>query len=113
MRRLPVSKGDVLVVGDLDFIELFKAAGVKRCLRISGEVGESVINEVVKAVAEGGVNFIVIQDSLRRFFEGRLPHGLGAPVVFIPDLRSARTASVKEYYSSLIRRYLGISLELG
>ncbi len=117
MAKLPVSKGSVCVVGDEYFTLGFALGGAGGRYVVSINAPDEVVLEALNAVVDDlskrGATLVIVQDKLKPHFERvrqRLSKGV---VVYIPDITSASKAEVKEYYSSLIRRYLGIALELG
>ncbi len=112
MRKSPVSKGSILVVGDEYFTLGFRIAGVRDFIIASRGREAEAAREALNVLRKGGFGLAVVQYSLRKFFEGEGVEGVRTPIVFVPDAVSAREARVKELYSSLIRKYLGISLEL-
>jgi len=117
MARLPVSKGRVCVVGDEYFTLGFTLGGASDRyvvdVKASDEEVLRALNTVVGELSRRkDVALVIVQDRLKSYFD-RVKHPLGKVVVYVPDIMSASKAEVKEYYSSLIRRYLGIALELG
>ncbi len=117
MAKLPVSKGSICVVGDEYFTLGFTLGGAGERYVVSVDAPEDVVlkalNTVVDDLSKKGAILVIVQDRLKQYFE-RARQSLGKTVVvYVPDITSASKAEVKEYYSSLIRRYLGIALELG
>ena len=117
MVKLPVSKGGICVVGDEYFTLGFALGGVnyKYVINVNAPEDEifkslsSLVNDLSK---KEDIVLVVMQDRLKSYFE-KVKQSLNKVVVYVPDITSASKAEVKEYYSSLIRRYLGIALELG
>ncbi len=107
-----MSKSSILVVGDEYFTLGFRIAGVRDfIIAWKGREAEAV-REALSTLRKGRFGLAIVQEALRKFFEGEEIEGLRTPLVFVPDAMSAREARAKELYSSLIRKYLGISLEL-
>ncbi len=116
MTKLPVSKGSICVVGDEYFTLGFALGGASERYVVSINAPDDevlrALNAVVDDLSKKGITLVIVQDKLKPYFE-RVRQSLSKVVVYVPDITSASKAEVKEYYSSLIRRYLGIALELG
>ncbi len=117
MVKLPVSKGNVCVVGDEYFTLGFAlgGAGERYIVSVNAPKDEvlKTLNTVVNNLSKKGITLVIVQDKLKPYFEKVRQSLSKGIVVYVPDITSASKAEVKEYYSSLIRRYLGIALELG
>ena len=117
MIKLPVSKGKVCVVGDEYFTLGFTLGGASDRYVINVKTSDEevfrTLDTMVKELRRReDITLIVVQESLKPYFN-RIRQPLNKVIVYIPAITSASKAEVKEYYSSLIRRYLGIALELG
>jgi len=117
MVKLPVSKGSICVIGDEYFTLGFALGGASERYVINVNASDEAIlktlNLIISELSRKNVALVVVQEKLKRSFE-KVRQSLGKEIViYVPDVTSASKAEVKEYYSSLIRRYLGIALELG
>ncbi len=117
MAKLPVSKGSICVVGDEYFTLGFALGGAGERYVVSINAPDDkvlkALNAVVDDLSKKGITLVIVQDELKPYFEKVRQSLSKGIVVYVPDIASASKAKVKEYYSSLIRRYLGIALELG
>ncbi len=115
---LRISKGSIAVVGDEPFVLGFRIAGARKYFVVDVSAPEDVLkNELARIFNsiynDPEINLVIVHDSLRSIVD-KIRKALTHPlVIYVPDIKTASEMNIKEYYSSLIRRYLGISLELG
>ncbi|RLG76668.1 MAG: hypothetical protein DRO14_03610 [Thermoprotei archaeon] len=114
---LRVSKGTIAVVGDETFVLGFRVAGAKKYFVVDVSAPEGVLKNELAQIFNSiyndpDINLVIVHDALKSIVD-KIRRALTHPlVIYVPDIKTASKMDVKEYYSSLIRRYLGISLEL-
>ena len=114
---LRVSKGTIAVIGDETFVLGFRIAGAKKYFIVDVSAPEDVLKSELARIFNSiyndpEINLVIVHDALRSIAD-KIRRALTHPlVVYVPDIKTASKMDVKEYYSSLIRHYLGISLEL-
>ncbi len=117
MSRFP-SRKDVVVIGELGFIEGFKLAGVKRLVEVSdvkdsGEVKRRLGDALMRLYEDPSVGVIIIQQKFRDLIIDKVEKAGREPlVVFIPSLKEVPQVNVRDYYSRAIKSYVGISIEV-
>ncbi|MEM0014691.1 MAG: V-type ATP synthase subunit F [Zestosphaera sp.] len=114
MSRFP-SRKDVVVVGELSFLEGFKLAGVRRLVEV--ESSENVKQKLAEILAglygDPSVGVIVIQQRFRDLIIDKVERvSREQLVVFIPGLKEVPQIDVKDYYSRMVKSYLGVSVEV-
>ncbi|MCD6083904.1 MAG: hypothetical protein J7J20_00005, partial [Desulfurococcales archaeon] len=113
-----VSRGSIAVVGDELFVLGFRIAGARKYFIVDVSAPEDLLrNELARIFNsiynDPEVNLVIVHDSLKNIVD-KIRKALTHPlVIYVPDIKTASKMDIKEFYSSLIRRYLGISLELG
>ena len=113
MSSLPgVRKGIVGVIGDEFFTLTFRLGGARKYYVVRGNASKSEISKIIEDTRKSNVTLLIVQESLKDLFKDAEipPHML---LIFIPDLRSRPKFNIKEFYISLIRKYLGVSIVLG
>ncbi|HDN76151.1 MAG TPA: hypothetical protein ENG05_03380 [Acidilobales archaeon] len=109
---LRVLKGPIAVVGDEFFTLTFRISGASKYYVIKGDLRREDVGRMVKDMMKSNVTLAIIQEDLRKYFEDvEIPASI--LTTYIPDLKSRPKFNIKEFYLSLIRRYLGISIVLG
>ena len=117
MSRLP-SKKDIVVIGDLSFINGFKLAGIKRFFEISegkdiSELKKELGELLTKLYEDPSVGIVVIQYRLRDLIADKLQKmGREPLIVFVPSSKEASKIDVRDYYLRMIKSYLGVSIEV-
>ncbi len=116
MSYLP-SKRKVAVIGDELFVQGFLTSGISAgysidLSRSEDHVKEEVRKTIAKAFEDKRVGVVIVQSSLKKFVQDFRETSIHPLIVFIPSGREAGEMNVKEHYASLIRTYLGISLEV-
>ncbi len=110
-----IRKGKIVVIGDEPFVKGFMMAGARKGLVVDTTAPERIAKEVksfvMRAMSVYGASVFVVHDSLRPILE-RLELGSSPLIIYLPDLRTVGKMDVRKYYSELIRKYLGISLEV-
>jgi len=112
----PVSKGKIAVVGDEVFVTGFRLGGAKVSYIVenlgNGGNAEKVKQVMTSIYERGDVGVVIVQDRLKNVVESLKRTTMYPLIIYMPSGRTAHEMDVKEYYSSLIRTYLGISLEV-
>lgn len=117
MSRLP-SKKDIVVIGDLGFINGFKLAGVKRFVEVSetenvAELKKSLGESLARLYEDPSVGLIIVQYKFRDLVADKIQKvGKEPLIVFIPSSKEASKIDVRDYYLRMIKSYLGISIEV-
>lgn len=117
MSRLP-SKKDVVVIGDLGFINGFKLAGIKRFIEVSesedvAELKKRLGESLTRLYEDSSVGIIVIQYKFRDLVADKVQKvGKEPLIVFVPSSKEAPKIDVRDYYLRMIKSYLGISIEV-
>ncbi|MEM0025693.1 MAG: V-type ATP synthase subunit F [Zestosphaera sp.] len=117
MSRLP-SKKDVVVVGDLSFINGFKLAGVRRFVEVSDaeditELKKRLGESLARLYEDPSVGVVIIQYRFRDLVADKVQKVREEPlVVFVPSSKEVSKIDVREYYLRMIKSYLGISIEV-
>lgn len=117
MSRLP-SKKDVVVIGDLGFINGFKLAGIKRFVEVSesedvAELKKRLGESLTRLYEDPSVGVIVIQHKFRDLVADKVQKAGREPlIVFVPSSKEASKIDVRDYYLRMIKSYLGISIEV-
>ncbi|MEM4486676.1 MAG: V-type ATP synthase subunit F [Zestosphaera sp.] len=114
MSRFP-SRKDVVVVGELSFLEGFKLAGVRRLVEVeSSENVKQTLAEILAGLyGDPSVGVIVIQQRFRDLIIDKVERvSREQLVVFIPGLKEVPQIDVKDYYSRMVKSYLGVSVEV-
>ncbi len=112
-----IRKGSVVAVGDEEFINLMRLAGIRRTYVINTRVSEPELREVLGKVfseiyQDYTISIVVIHDALRHVAE-KVRKAVSYPlIVYVPCLRTVSKFDIKEYYSSMLRSYLGIAVEV-
>ncbi len=111
-----ISKKKIAVIGDEAFVTGFRLGGARAGYVIE-YVNEYMLHEKVKEVMgriyeDPSIGVVIVQDNLRKTVESFRRASMYPLIVYVPSGRSAGEMDVKEYYASLIRSYLGISLEV-
>lgn len=112
MSRFP-SKRDVVVVGELGFLEGFKLAGVRRLVEVesSDNVKQKLTELLARLYGDPSVGVIVIQQKFRNLIIDKVERiSSDQIVIFIPSLKEVRQIDVKDYYSRMVKSYLGVSV---
>ncbi|MCD6323507.1 MAG: V-type ATP synthase subunit F [Desulfurococcales archaeon] len=116
MSHLPAKK-ELAVIGDELFVTGFRLAGVSHTYVVDLTKTEVLLREELrdflsKAFEDSDVGVVIIQDELRRFAEAFQQTSERPLIVYLPSGRKVGEMNVREYYASLVRSYLGISLEV-
>lgn len=117
MSRLP-SKKDIVVIGDLGFINGFKLAGVKRFIEVPptedvAELKKKLGESLAKLHEDPTVGVVIIQYKLRDLIADKVQKiGRELLIVFIPSSKEVSGIDVRDYYLRMIKSYLGISIEV-
>lgn len=111
-----ISKKKVAVVGDEAFVKGFRLGGA-RAGYVVEQTNEYLLHEKVKEVMgriyeDPSIGVVIIQDNLRKAVESLRKASMYPLIIYVPNARTAGEMDVKAYYASLIRSYLGISLEV-
>lgn len=110
-----IRKGEIVAVGDEPFVKGFMMAGARKGLVVDTTAPDKVAKEVksfvMRAMSVYGASVFIVHESLRPVLE-KLELGPSPLIVYLPDLRTAGRMDVRKYYSELVRKYLGISLEV-
>lgn len=112
MSRFP-SRRDVVVVGELSFLEGFKLAGVRKLFEVesSDNVKQKLTELLARLYGDPTVGVVVIQQKFRDLIIDKVERvGREQLVVFIPSLKEVPQTDVKDYYSRMIKSYLGVSV---
>ncbi len=117
MSRLP-SKKDIVVIGDLGFINGFKLVGVKRFIEVSetediAELKKRLGESLAKLYEDPSVGLVIIQYRFRDLVADKVQKvGREPLVVFVPSSKEVSGIDVRDYYLRMIKSYLGISIEV-
>jgi len=117
MSRL-LSKKDVVVIGDLSFINGFKLAGIKRFFEIPegedvSELKKRLGELLTKLYEDPSVGLILVQYRFRDLIADKLQKmGREPLLVFVPSSKEAPKIDVRDYYLRMIKSYLGVSIEV-
>jgi len=110
-------KGDIAVIGDETFVLGFRIAGATKYFVIDTSAPEEILRKELAKIFniiynDPSISLVIIHDMLKNVVE-RIRRAITYPLfIYVPDIKTAPKADVKEYYLSLIKHYLGISLEL-
>ncbi|MGC8975159.1 MAG: V-type ATP synthase subunit F [Thermoprotei archaeon] len=117
MSRLP-SKKDIVVIGDLGFINGFKLAGVRRFVEVSetenfAELKKRLGESLARLYEDPSVSLIIVQYKFKDLIADKIQKvGKEPIIVFVPSSKEASKIDVRDYYSRMIKSYLGISIEV-
>jgi V/A-type H+-transporting ATPase subunit F len=112
-----VPKKEVAVIGDEPFVTGFRLAGVKKWYIIDITANEETLRNKLRDIfsriyEDYKVGVVIVHDSLKNIVE-KIRKTVTYPVIiYIPSLSTAGKINIKEYYSSILRAYLGISVEV-
>lgn len=101
-------------VGDEFFIRGIRLLGVGKVLVIGRSLSSSEILDRIRRFVENldDVGLLVVQDNLRPYFE-QLSNVITIPqVIYLPNIKDLDKLDVRKYYLSLLKHYLGLSLEV-
>ncbi|MEM0226981.1 MAG: V-type ATP synthase subunit F [Thermofilaceae archaeon] len=104
-----------MVVGELSFLEGFKLAGVRRLVEVESleNVKQKLAEILVGLYRDPSVGVIVIQQRFRDLIIDKVERvGREQLVVFIPGLKEVPQIDVKDYYSRMVKSYLGVIVEV-
>ncbi len=112
---LKVRKGGIAVIGDEFFTLSLRLGGAIKHYILSKNLRRDELRKrvelILSDVSKSAITLLVIQESLREVFrEVELPKDV--LTIFIPSVGVRAKFDVTEHYLSLIRKYLGISIEL-
>lgn len=113
-RMKHVREAGIAVIGDELFVRSTRLLGASRTLVVDRSLSENEVLRVIKGFMEGlsDIGLIVVQESLRPLFE-QLDEGMAMPkIVYLPDIRNSGNLDVRRYYLELLKRYIGLSLEV-
>ncbi len=112
--RTHLIRGVIAVIGDELFTLGFNLAGAVRYVIRRGFESKELIDKIFKDIYESNVSLVIAQDRLRGLIN-ELGHPRRKPplVIYVPDYLTYGRIKARDHYLSLIRRYLGISIELG
>jgi len=113
-----ISEKVIAVIGDEDFTEGFKLGGVAVTFTINtrGQSDEAIrtrIRGIVSKVFENHrIGIVIIEENLRRYVEAFQRVTARPLIIYLPRGLELEKSKIKEYYNSLIRAYLGLSIEV-
>ncbi len=110
-------RGIIAAIGDDIFTLSFKLGGARKVLSLNPYLPKDKISKAVKEfifeIKKDDVLVLFVQDKYRPYVEEFMKDFAGLPItIYVPDMRSKDAFNVKEFYSSILRKYLGISIEL-
>ncbi len=113
--RVRLHKGVIAVLGDELFtLGLGMGGAIRKYIIPRGSNAREFIKKALNDVYESNIPLLIVQDKYRDVVtELRQPSRVPPIIVYVPDYITYEKVKAKEYYLSLIRRYLGISIELG
>ena len=111
-----ISKKKIAVIGDESFVRGFKLGGATVGYVVD-DLKNYVLRDKVRKIMsqiyeDRSVGVVIVQDKLKDAVEGFRRASMYPLIIYLPSARTAGKMDVREYYASLIRSYLGISLEV-
>jgi len=113
-----LSEKDIAVIGDENFVKGFKLGGATIAFTINtkeqtNETIKAKVREVVGKVFENyKVGIVIIEENLKKYVEGFRKTSSQPLIIYLPGGLRLDKSKIKEYYNSLIRVYLGLSIEV-
>ncbi len=113
--RVRLHKGVIAVLGDELFaLGLGMGGAIKKYIISRGSDVREFIKKALNDVYENNIPLLIVQDKYRDIVtELKQPSRTPPIIVYVPDYITYEKVEAKKHYLSLIRRYLGISIELG
>jgi len=113
-----LNEKSIAVIGDEGFVRGFKLGGATAAFTIdtkgrTDEAVKNIVKETISKILENSdVGVLIVEESLRKYVE-ELQRGLTTPlIIYLPGGIKLDKSKIKEYYNSLIKAYLGLSIEV-
>ncbi len=113
-----LSEKDIAVIGDENFVKGIKLGGANLAFIINtkGQTDEAMrakVRELVGKVFENyKVGIVIIEENLKKYVESFRKSSTQPLIIYLPGGLKLDKSKIKEFYNSLIRAYLGLSVEV-
>jgi len=107
----------IVVIGDRDFVNIFKVIGMKEYYIIEGDrLRESVRRLLLKILEDETTGLIILMEDLEDYVEDiieKYRFKLKPLIITLPSNKGSRIRDIQAHYTQLFKRILGISITLG